>query len=55
MSRVLDAREIEHTFVGHPSMGGLIFSAIPPVDYRHWADSDYAFYDNLAQELHDRC
>jgi len=53
MSRILDARSIPHCFVGHPSMGGLIFSATPPDNYREWANSDYSFYDTMAPELHD--
>ncbi len=40
-------------FVGHPSMGGLIFSEKAPTNYRDWADSDYTLYEALAQELHD--
>jgi glutamate-1-semialdehyde 2,1-aminomutase len=53
MSRILDARDIAHSFVGHPSMGGLIFSETPPDDYRQWIGSDYTFYDTMAPELHD--
>ena len=40
-------------FVGHPSMSGLIFAEDPPKNYRDWATSDYTFYEELAQELHD--
>ena len=53
MSKILDARGIPHCFVGHPSMGGLIFSETPPHDYREWVSSDYTFYDTMAPELHD--
>ncbi len=53
MSRILDRRGIAHSFVGHPSMAGLFFSATPPTNYRDWKDSDYTFYDALAPVLHD--
>ncbi|HLY58533.1 MAG TPA: aminotransferase class III-fold pyridoxal phosphate-dependent enzyme, partial [Stellaceae bacterium] len=53
MSRVLDARGIAHSFVGHPSMSGLYFAKQPPRTYRDWKSSDYSFYDAMAQVLHD--
>jgi len=53
MSKVLTARGIPHSFVGHPSMTGLYFDAEPPRNYRTWKSSDYAFYDAMAQVLHD--
>lgn len=54
MSRILDARGIAHSFVGHPSMGGLFFHETAPGTYRDWLNSDYTFYDALAPELHER-
>jgi glutamate-1-semialdehyde 2,1-aminomutase len=53
MTQVLSARSIPHSFVGHPSMLGLYFDAKPPRNYRTWKSSDYAFYDAMAQVLHD--
>ena len=53
MSKVLAARQLPHSFVGHPSMGGLFFNNTPPQDYRAWVNSDYKFYDAMAPELHD--
>jgi glutamate-1-semialdehyde 2,1-aminomutase len=53
MSEILTARDIPHSFVGHPSMGGLIFDDTPPDNYRDWFNSDYSFYDKMAPELHD--
>lgn len=53
LTKILDARGIEHSYVGHPSMLGVFFSAEPPADYRAWANTDYAFYDTMAPELHD--
>ncbi len=53
MTQVLAARGIAHSFVGHPSMFGLYFDAKPPRNYRDWKGSDYAFYDAMAQVLHD--
>ncbi|MEJ2535055.1 MAG: aminotransferase class III-fold pyridoxal phosphate-dependent enzyme [Gammaproteobacteria bacterium] len=53
MSRILEARGIPHSFVGHPSMGGLFFREAPPDNYRDWVDSDYSFYDTMAPVLHD--
>ena len=34
-------------------MLGVFFSAEPPADYRAWANTDYAFYDTMAPELHE--
>ena len=53
MGKILDARGIPHSFVGHPSMGGLFFNETPPSNYRDWLDSDYTFYDTMAPELHE--
>ena len=53
MSEVLGARGIAHSFVGHPSMSGLYFAETPPRNYRDWKSSDYSFYNELAQHLHD--
>lgn len=53
LGKILEQRGIEHSFVGHPSMMGLFFSAEPPIDYRAWANTDYAFYDTMAPVLHE--
>jgi glutamate-1-semialdehyde 2,1-aminomutase len=53
MSEILTARDIPHSFAGHPSMGGLIFDDQPPDNYRDWFNSDYSFYDKMALEMHD--
>lgn len=53
MSTILDARGIDHSFVGHPAMGGLFFHATAPDNYRDWLDSDYTFYDTMAPVLHE--
>ena len=53
ISEILAARGIPHSFVGHPSMLGLYFAAKPPLNYRDWKGSDYAFYDAMAKVLHD--
>ncbi|MEQ8207476.1 MAG: aminotransferase class III-fold pyridoxal phosphate-dependent enzyme, partial [Woeseia sp.] len=53
LSQILGKRGIEHCFTGHDSMMGLFFSEDAPGDYRDWVNTDYAFYDALAQELHD--
>jgi glutamate-1-semialdehyde 2,1-aminomutase len=50
---ILSARGIAHCFIGHPSMGGLYFGEHPPRNYRAWKSSDYTFYDELAESLHD--
>jgi glutamate-1-semialdehyde 2,1-aminomutase len=54
MSKILKARGIAHSFVGHPSMSGLYFAATPPRNYRDWKGSDYTFYDEMAEVLHDQ-
>ena len=54
MSAILDKRNIEHSFVGHPAMSGLYFNKVPPKTYRDWKRSDYTFYDIMAQFLIDK-
>jgi glutamate-1-semialdehyde 2,1-aminomutase len=53
LSRILKARSIPHSFVGHPSLSGLFFSNTPPSDYRDWLNTNYEFYDAMAPELHE--
>jgi len=53
IGNILSGRGIAHSFVGHPSMGGLFFSETPPSNYRDWAKTDYTFYEALAPELHE--
>lgn len=53
ISEILEARNMEHSFAGHPAMSGLFFGSQAPQDYRGWLDSDYRFYDALAPEMHD--
>ena len=53
LGRILSARGIEHSFVGHPSMMGLFFSEDAPSDYRDWVNTNHDFYDALAPELHE--
>ncbi|MBT8047846.1 MAG: hypothetical protein KJO92_05500, partial [Gammaproteobacteria bacterium] len=48
-----DRHGVAHSFVGHPSMGGLFFHQTPPETYRDWLNSDYTFYDTMAPRLHD--
>ena len=54
LSDILEARDIPHSFTGHPSLMGLFFADEPPSNYREWVDSDYEFYDTLAPHLHDQ-
>ena len=54
LSDILEARDIPHSFTGHPSLMGLFFADEPPSNYREWVDSDYEFYDALAPHLHDQ-
>ena len=53
MGEILGNRGIPHSFVGHPSMSGLFFRETPPDNYRDWLNSDYAFYDTMAPQLHE--
>ena len=53
INKILTARGIKHSFAGHPAMSGLFFNPEPPLNYREWLDSDYEFYDAMAQELHE--
>lgn len=54
LSRILTERDIVHSFTGHPALMGLFFAEEPPSNYREWVQSDYAFYDALAPELHEQ-
>ncbi len=53
MSKILDARGVAHNFVGHASMGGLLFSEEAPTNYRDWINHDGTLYEALALNLHD--
>lgn len=53
IGKLLTERDIAHSFVGHPSMGGMFFSAKPPTNYRDWVHTDYTFYETLAPQLHE--
>jgi glutamate-1-semialdehyde 2,1-aminomutase len=53
ISEILSDRGIAHAFSGHPSMGGLFFAEEAPTNYRDWVNSDYAFYDTMAEILHN--
>jgi len=53
LSKILDSRSVAHNFVGHPSMGGLLFSEEPPTNYRDWVQHDGTLYEALALNLHD--
>ncbi len=53
ISGILSARDITHSFTGHPSMFGLFFAEKAPDNYRDWKKSDYTFYDTMAHHLHD--
>ncbi|MEX2495421.1 MAG: aminotransferase class III-fold pyridoxal phosphate-dependent enzyme, partial [Woeseia sp.] len=50
---ILSSRGIPHCFTGHPSMTGLFFNEHAPRNYRDWKNTDYAFYDAMAPELHE--
>ena len=53
ISKILSARHLPHSFVGHPSLMGLFFDSSAPQDYRAWVNSNYELYDTMAPELHD--
>lgn len=53
ISEILTEKNIPHCFTGEPAMGGLFFREKPPTNYRDWKTSDYEFYDELAQHLHE--
>ena len=53
ISAILNARNIPHSYTGHPAMFGLFFAETPPDNYRDWKTSDYSFYDTMAYFLHD--
>tara|TARA_R110002124_G_scaffold26762_2_gene96152 strand:+ start:75 stop:1418 length:1344 start_codon:yes stop_codon:yes gene_type:complete len=53
IAKILDDRNIVHSFTGHDSMFGLFFAEKAPDNYRDWKKSDYTFYDTMAHHLHD--
>jgi glutamate-1-semialdehyde 2,1-aminomutase len=54
LARILDERDIAHSFTGAPALMGLFFAESAPSNYREWIDSNYEFYDALAPELHNQ-
>jgi glutamate-1-semialdehyde 2,1-aminomutase len=50
---ILARREIPHSFLGHPSMGGIVLSSKPPRNVREWRLTDYPFYNSMAARLND--
>ncbi len=50
---ILKRRNIAHSFVGHPSMGGIVFAPEAPRSVRDWEESDYELYNSMAQRLND--
>ncbi|HEY3162870.1 MAG TPA: aspartate aminotransferase family protein [Candidatus Limnocylindrales bacterium] len=45
---VLNPTGIPYVFTGHPSMFGIMFIEEAPTEYRDWAKSDHALYDEVA-------
>jgi len=45
---VLNPTGIPYVFTGHPSMFGIMFIVEAPTEYRDWAKSDHALYDEVA-------
>ena len=54
LGRILTERGVVHSFTGHPALMGLFFAEQAPGNYREWVNSNYAFYDALAPELHNQ-
>jgi glutamate-1-semialdehyde 2,1-aminomutase len=54
LRRILNDRNITHSFTGAPALMGLFFAEQVPSNYREWVNSDYNFYDTLAPELHEQ-
>ena len=53
IAAIMKERGIPCSFVGHPSMGGIVFSSKTPASVRDWAESDYDFYNAMALNLID--
>jgi glutamate-1-semialdehyde 2,1-aminomutase len=53
IGEILTRREIPHSFLGHPSMGGIVLSSKPPRNVREWRLTDYPFYNSMAARLND--
>ncbi len=51
ISNILSKNNVPHCFTGHPSMSGLFLSEEAPTNARDFKNSDYPFYEKLAEEL----
>ena len=47
-------RGLPITFMGHPTMFGMVFAEEGPTDYRGWAQTDHELYDAVAVGMHAR-
>ena len=51
LSQILTDHNVPYSFTGHPSMSGLFFAEEPPTNARDFRNSNYPFYEKLAEEL----
>ena len=54
LREIVDRKGVPYIFTGHPSMFGIMFTDTAPTEYRDWAKSDHALYDEVAIGMHAR-
>jgi glutamate-1-semialdehyde 2,1-aminomutase len=54
LADVAARRGLPISFMGHPTMFGMVFAETPPADYRGWAETDHDLYDAVAVGMHRR-
>ncbi|MCU0504162.1 MAG: aspartate aminotransferase family protein [Chloroflexi bacterium] len=54
LADVAARRGLPISFMGHPTMFGMVFAEDAPADYRGWAATDHDLYDAVAVGMHRR-
>jgi glutamate-1-semialdehyde 2,1-aminomutase len=54
LADVAARRGLPISFMGHPTMFGMVFAETAPADYRGWATTDHDLYDAVAVGMHRR-
>jgi glutamate-1-semialdehyde 2,1-aminomutase len=54
LADVAARRGLPISFMGHPTMFGMVFAETAPADYRGWAETDHDLYDAVAVGMHRR-
>ena len=54
LREVINEAGLPFHFTGHPSMFGIMFTEQVATEYRDWANTDHALYDEIAIGMHVR-